>query len=519
MEEKIIHAKAEQERYQRYYKSLFSAGKMIFVGTLLQRAAQKFPERIALLCNNDVITYKELYFKAQQFSKQLKTLGVKSGDRVCLLFRNSIEYYIAYYGAWQLGAVIAPVNTFLVEAELLHIIKDAQPAALIVSEDLYQKVENIKNEITTQVIKEQDFAIFDPLPEVVPHIDIPHQDPDEMAALLYTSGTTGFPKGVMMSSRNILVNVAQAMARIVVNETDRAFGILPLFHSYAQITCVWGAFFLGASVVIVPKIDRHRILDGFKHKPTFMLGIPAFYGLLCLMKTVNIDSVRYFASGGDALPDKIRAAFELIYGRKLCNGFGLTETSPVISVNVDDNLLATDTVGKPLIGMECSLRDEDGNPVAKGEVGILWVKGENVMLGYYNAIQATKAVLQDGWFNTGDFMKFDEDNNLVVMGRFKDLIASKGMKIYPPEVENVLLLHPNVMQVALIGQKDDDAGEIPIAIIVLKEKQARTEDELRELSKQKLASYKVPRKFIFVEELPKTALGKIDKKKLRKDYQ
>lgn len=511
------------ERFATSYQALHEKGKLMFAGTLLQRAARLFPHEIALICKDVSITFLQLYHHSLRVTRLLLENGIKPKDRVCLLFENSLEYYVAYYGIWQTGAVVAPLNTFITEKELAHIINDSQPAALVVSEEFSRILDALKNNglVIPKVFIEPPLqSVASPQEFVSYEYTVPSRDPDEMAALLYTSGTTGLPKGVMLSSRNILTNVAQITAVIDINHRDRLFGVLPLFHSFAQNSCVWSSFFIGTSVIVVPKIERKWILDGFKHSPTVMLGVPTLYGLLCMMKHLDFTDVRYIICGGDALPNKIRAGFELVYRRKLCNGYGLTETSPFIAGDIDDVTHATNTIGKPGMGISISLRDETtGAEVPAGSVGILWVKGDNVMLGYYNAPEMTNEVMVDGWLNTGDFAYCDDDGNLVIAGRFKDLIIHKGFNIYPPEIENVLMSHPGVFKAAVIGREDELTGEIPIAFVAVRENFPHCEKELKELCKANLAAYKIPRHIICLPDLPMTALGKVDKKKIKKEYE
>jgi long-chain acyl-CoA synthetase len=309
------------------------------------------------------------------------------------------------------------------------------------------------------------------------------------------------------------------MSRIDVSTNDSIFAALPLFHSFAQLCCVWGSFFLGGTAIVVPKIERKLLLQGLQYKPTIMMGVPALYGLFCLMKNAPFPAVRYFVTGGDAMPDKIRSSFEIIYRRRICNGFGLTETSPLVAANLDDELLPANTVGRPSIGMECQIRTENGDAVDARVDGVLWVKGDNVMLGYYNAPEQTAQVLQDGWFNTGDRAYFDDEGRLVITGREKDLIIHKGFNIYPQEIENILSMHPAVMRVGVVGKEDVDVGQVPVAFVSLREKGSETiEVELMKLCKQHLASYKIPKQIIILEEMPVTSLSKVDKKRLRKEY-
>ncbi|MEX0939799.1 MAG: AMP-binding protein [Candidatus Babeliales bacterium] len=510
----------EDDAFKKKYQDILIDGKIMYAGCLLQRAAQLYPDNIALICRDQKITFNELYKKATAVSKRLIAMDVKPRDRVILLFENSIEFYIGYYGIWQIGAVVAALNTFLHERELHHIIQNATPKAMVISNEFASRLEEFAGQELPQYITEDELQQITKTVETDNAFKVHSLEPDEMVALLYTSGTTGFPKGVMLSSKNIMTNLIQGICRTDATPKDRVYAALPLFHSFAQNICVWGSFFVGASTIVIPRIERRLLLEGLEHKPTVAAGVPALYGLFCLMKTVPFDTIRFFITGGDALPDKIRSSFEIIYRRRLCNGYGLTETSPLIAINFDDELLAPNTVGSVSVGIQCSLRDEQGNEVKKGQKGILWVKGDNVMLGYYNAPELTEKAIKDGWFDTGDWGYFDKKGRLIISGRHKDLIIHKGINVYPQEIENVVLTHPAVIQAAVVGKKDVDVGEIPVAFVVLKEKVADLDKELKKLCQQHLASYKIPRQFIVLkqDEIPLTPLRKIDKKRLRKEF-
>jgi long-chain acyl-CoA synthetase len=503
----------EHHHYQNLYEAIHHNGTLMYAGHLLKRAAHLWPESVAVICQDVEITYENLYLSALRVSQALHDAGIGLDKRVMLLYENSINFYIAYYGIWQLGAVVVPVNTMLHSAELEHILKNAQPHGVIISSTLYTKFESVIKSVPL-IITEKDLSSIDMGPEF-DESKLPTRDPDELSVLLYTSGTTGIPKGVMLSSRNILMNCIQGGARFSITSADRAFAALPLFHSYTQNTCMWLCTLLGTTTIIVPKIERKLLLQGLKHKPTFILGIPQLYGLFCLMRKAPFGSVRYFVSGGDALPDRIRAGFELIYNRKICNGYGLTESSPFISVDIDDMLKPPETVGAPFIGIQCQIRDDKGTVLDHKKVGVLWIKGENVMLGYYDNPESTAAVIVDGWLNTGDLAMITTGNKIVLSGREKDLIKSKGIKVYPQEIENVLMGHPKILAAAVIGQIRDDE-EVPVAYVVARHPDEKLEQELRDLCASKLASYEIPRAFIIKEQLPTTATGKIDKKVLKK---
>jgi long-chain acyl-CoA synthetase len=430
------------------------------------------------------------------------------------LYENSIDFYSAYYGIVQCGAVIAPLNTFLKERELAHIIKDAQPALIVVSPQSKSLFEGVNTELgrTVPVLVYDSMAV--PVDGSVQYSAY-HLHEDELAALLYTSGTTGLPKGVMLSSKNCMTNVLQIVSRVHLTEHERILGVLPLFHSFAQNICVWSGLFLGCTVIIVPKIDRRAILAGLQHKPTLFVGVPALFGLLCLMKNAQLNTIKWLVSGGDALPDRIRAAFELVYRRKICNGYGLTEASPVISADLEDVTEPTNNVGEPLFGIRVQIRDEAGVVVPQGSIGALWVAGDNIMLGYYNESVATAKVLVDGWLDTGDLAYVDGQGKIVITGRLKDLIINKGLNIYPQEIENVIASHSNVLRVGVIG-RPDEAGEVPIAYVQIKEEEPDVTRHLNDICTKHLATYKIPREFIVsTEDLPMTATSKVDKKVLR----
>lgn len=508
----------EAQRFKNFYDSMFIDGKLLFPGGLLHRAATLFPERTALKFKKEKISYKQLFEKAWTITDFLKKQGIKSGDRVCMMYENSIDFYAVYYGIWQTGAVIVPLNIFLVEKELAHIIQDAAPAAFLISDSLKEKIEKTSYAQSLHIITHSD--LINNALEVDPH-NMPlltAQSENDLAALLYTSGTTGFPKGVMLSCKNIMTNIAQGLSCMDATPDDSVLAVLPLFHSFAELVCVWGSVFLGTSIIVVPKIERRWILQGFEEQPTVVMGVPALYGLFALMKTLPLSKIRYFVSGGDALPNKIATAFELVYRRKICNGFGLTECSPLIAADLDDEIKQISTVGRPVIGVEIKILDEAGNKIDTQKPGVIWVKGDNIMLGYYNEPEQTEKVLHDGWFNTGDLGYIDSQGRLVMTGREKDLIIHKGFNIYPQEIENVLFSHPAVLKAGVIGIPDPDVGEETLAYVLVNKVTSEMESELKKICIDNLAAYKVPKKIIVVTDLPLTSIGKVDKKTLRADY-
>jgi long-chain acyl-CoA synthetase len=502
----------ERKRFNALVDSITHNDKLMTLGHLLEWSADRYGDKTALICRDEKISYNDLFARACMFSQELKNKGIQSGDSVLVWLENSIEFYVAYFGVLQIGAVAAPLNVYLTERELEHITKDAHAKLIITSEQFLDRLSKAETDISV-VLKEEVIALDQ---EITQHdCTIVDKDPDALTLLLYTSGTTGLPKGVMISSSNALINAMQGIARQEFRQC-RVLCVLPLFHSFAQNACIWMPLLYGCTVIVVPKVDRRLILEGLKKKPDIFLGVPALYGLMCLMKTAPIDDVELFVSGGDALPDKIRSAFSLIYNRKICNGYGLTETSPLLSVDLDDMSEPTSCVGAPCIDVQVQIRDEQNNVLPQGEIGQLWVSGPNVMLGYHNAPEATEKVLKNGWFDTGDLAYINARNKIVITGREKDLIIHKGFNIYPQEIENVLLSHKDVIRAAVVG-KPDQAGEVPIAILQVRAENPTLVDELKKQCRQQLAPYKIPKEFIKVRnDPPLTATGKINKKELKK---
>lgn len=507
---------SEKEMFDYLYTTIVEKDGITHIGKMLERSAQLYPNDIALICDEKTVTYRALYYYAILLSQRLQRAGVKPQDRVLLLLENSIEFYIAYFAIVQTGAVVAPLNTFLHERELAHIINDAKPVVLITTTARAKKLSEFATALPP-IIDETEIEMSAEPPAELPTFTPVPLAFDEMAALLYTSGTTGFPKGVMLSSKNILTNVLQVGGRFGIIKQQRLIAILPLFHSLAQNVCVWVGILIGCTIIVVPKIERRSLLKGLLHQPTIFVGVPALYGLLCLLKTAPLDSIAYFFSGGDAMPDKIRTGFELIYRRKICCGYGISEASPVVSVDMDDVAEPTSNTGRPLYGVQVAVRDEDNNDLDNNNIGIIWLKGDTIMLGYYQAPEATRNCFKDGWFNTGDLGYLDANGKLVVTGREKDLIAHKGIKIYPQEVENIIMLDPNVLAVGVVGLPDVSVGEVPIAFVQVRTQDAKTEHRIRELCQHNLAAYKIPRHIeCLTRALPVTATGKVDKKILRK---
>jgi long-chain acyl-CoA synthetase len=520
------HSDIETSIFNRIQSNFTKNEDLSYAGELLKIAYEKYPNNIALIHQNQSLTYKEFYFRSIIFSRKLKASGINPRDKVLIFSENSIAFYISYFAAWQIGAIVVPVNIFLHAKELSYIINDSEPTAIICSNLLKGNIEDlvIQNYLANlpPIFTNQDIDFSTPITceseDQIASFKIERLETDELCLLLYTSGTTGTPKGVMLCSRNIMANAIQAYSRfhmMGLSDKERFFCVLPLFHVFAQNACLWLPLITGSTIIVIQKIDRKLILEGLKHKPTLFLGFPALFGLLCMMKTAPLDSVKVFASGADMLPDKIRQAFGMVYGRKICAGYGLSEASPIVAVNYCNHFMPTNFVGRPMVGIECDIRDEDGKSLPHGVIGHLWIRGGNIMMGYYKSPTSTSKVLVEKWLNTGDLGLIDQRGYLAICGRVKDIIIHKGFNIYPAEIENVLLRHPAVFKAAVIGQEDSDSGQIPVAFVAIKSQNNSIETSLRSLCSSNLAAYKVPRKFVCVEDLPMNSTGKVDKKQLR----
>jgi len=499
------HIDRERVRLHTLQQEFTHEGSLLSANHLLARTAELVPHKIALISpTRETITYSELAHTARRISTYIDSYNIQPGDRVVMLVDNSPFFYSTYYGIWQTGATVVPLSTFLHEAELRDIIAEAQPRLIIVSQEFVNKIS--PTDMKYPVITEND------LMKVIQgtmdrHFTIKQLAPHDPAVILYTSGTTGRPKGVMLSSHGIMTSTIQGLSRFDFIDNELVLCPLPLFHSFTQSTCIWGSIAAGITIIILPKIMKGALIKSISLNPTIILGIPNFFGLLCRISPLSLTATRYCISGGDALTDAIRRIFALRFGKKICDGYGLTEAGPVIALDLEDTIAETNAVGRPLLGIQCDIRNQDK------DIGTLWVRGENLMVGYYQAPEATEKIMHRGWLNTGDLATFTDDGKLVICGREKDLIIHKGLKIYPQEVENTLMNAPHVMLAAVVGAPDAE-GAYPIAFVQPLEGQIVESNELISYCKQRLAAYKVPRTIVIVKTMPMTPTGKINKKAL-----
>lgn len=518
------------------------------VPDLLKRAHDRFFDRVAIKFMGKTLTYNEVYQAAHSFARALVKMGIKPGDRVSIMLPNCPQYVIAYYGIMLAGAVVVQTSPLYVERELKHQLNDAGAKLIIALDLVFPRVKNVLEETPLEKIIVTSIKDFLPFPKnilyplvarkqgqyvkvhygdnVFPFKALLHADHktplpqitdcDEVALLQYTGGTTGTPKGVMLTHRNLVVNAHQCRAWIYqVNEGEEIIlGAVPLFHVYGMTAVMNLAVYMGACMVLLPKFEVDQVLKTIhKEQPTLFPGAPAMYVALINHPEVtqyNLSSIKACISGSAPLPLEIKKRFEELTGGKLVEGYGLSEASPVTHANLIWGENVAGSIGLPWPDTDAAIISlETGEQLPPAEIGELAVKGPQVMKGYWNNEQETEEVLRDGWLLTGDLAYMDERGYFYIVDRKKDMIIAGGFNIYPREVEEVLYEHPAVQECAVIGIKDDYRGETVKAFVVLKQGQSVKEEELDQHCRQKLAAYKVPRVYEFRRELPKSMVGKV----------
>jgi long-chain acyl-CoA synthetase len=456
--------------------------------------------------------------------------GIGEGERVALFLRNSPEFIYTLFALSKIGAVIVPVNTFLKEDEVSYILEDSGAVALIAS-GIHQKVVNASRvrQLCRFVIWEgnpdnigEDDAFFEEVWKVDGSVPKAARSLDDTAIIFYTSGTTGKPKGAMLSNRNVLSNADSGRRTINVTAKDRAIVFLPMFHSFTFSIGVILPLYVGASIVIIKSLQPFSNI--FKQvltkRVTLFFGIPDVYNALAKAKLpwyfMWFNRIRAFISGAAALQPKTLDAMAKRFKRAtLLEGYGLSEASPAVCMNTFAKQKAG-SVGTALYGYEMKIVDENMEELPRGEIGDIIVRGDNVMQGYLNRPEATAETIVNGWLLTGDMGYMDEDGFLFIVDRKKDLIISKGINIYPREIEEVIDRFPGIKASAVVGVMDEKSGEIPIAYVELEE-DVDTLDEagLKKHMREHLANYKLPRQIHVIEALPKNATGKVLKRVLK----
>ncbi|MCC9144368.1 MULTISPECIES: long-chain fatty acid--CoA ligase [unclassified Arthrobacter] len=498
------------------------------LASILTETAARFPERTALKLDDTVVSYAALDAMSAKVAGLLASKGVVPGDRVALVMPNIPQMAFVYFGALRHGAVVVPMNPLLKAREVAYHLQDSGARIVFAWEGVAAEVSAGAEEAGgVDVVSVDSGAFLQLLAGADSSTEVAEVDDQDTAVILYTSGTTGRPKGAALTHRNLLSNARVAQSLLNTVETDVHFGGLPFFHVFGQTAALNSSVLSGASISLLPRFDAGKALEIIERDGvTIFEGVPTMYvGMLRhpSVKTTNLSSLRGAITGGSAMPLEILHEFEEVFGIELLEGYGLSETSPIVSFNVPGGNRRPGSIGKTVAGTEVRMLDPDGNDVPTGDIGELSVRGDGVMKGYWKNDDATAAAIPDGWFRTGDLARFDEEGNIYIVDRKKDMILRGGYNVYPREIEEVLYEHPAVAEAAVIGIPDPLHGEEIAAVVGLREEAVPADDAAREaliadiqqFTKDRLAAYKYPRRIELTDALPKGPTGKILKREIK----
>ena len=502
--------------------------------TLLFNSAQKYPEKTALIFYGHKTSYAQLAVAVKRSASFFYALGLRKGDRIAVMLPNCPDFVIAYYAILSLGGIVVNTNPMYVEREIQHQVNDSGSKMIITLSDLYFRVKNIREntplekviltgffgkpgDMPDDTIWFPDFYAQDRTP--APEVEI--NPVEDLAVLQYTGGTTGVSKGAMLTHYNLYSNSQQTDHFFIGEEKKQlTLTVLPLFHVYGMTSCMNLAMAAGTTMILVPRFVPEEVAKIIKeYKPTFFPGVPTmFIALLNCPEFTEYDTVMVYNSGGAPMPvDVILKYQKLLEGTnsEVGEGYGLSESSPTTHCNPIFGEGKPGSIGIPFPATDAAVvNPETGEFLPAGAVGELVVKGPQVMKGYWNMPEQTAKTLRDGWLYTGDMARMDEDGYFYIVDRKKDMIIASGYNIYPREIEEVLFEHPKVQEVVVAGVPDEYRGETVKAYIVLKQGVTATIEEFAAYCKEKLAPFKVPKKYEFRDELPKSAVGKLLRRKL-----
>jgi long-chain acyl-CoA synthetase len=477
--------------------------------------ADRQPQETAVIDDSGRYTYQQLAAMAAGLGMYLSAQTKQ--PRIGLLLPASAGFVASFYGTLLAGKAVVPINFLLGDKEIAHIIQDSDIDTVVTIPQLAGRLKDARLNVVdlTQLPRTPPAAITPKFPQPAA---------DDVAVLLYTSGTSGLPKGVMLTYGNLQSDSDLVLSYVHLQSQHKFLGVIPLFHSFGILAMMIAPVTIGATIIYMARFSPVGAVNAIReHQASLMFGTPSMYGAILRLKDVKPDDFKHMyalISGGEPLPATLREAFRQRLGTTILEGYGLTETSPVVSVNTPQ-VQKAGSVGKPLPGVHFRITAEDGTALPANQIGEVWIKGPMVMKGYHNLPDETSAVLTaDGYFKTGDLGKLDDDGFLFITGRKKDMIIVAGEKAYPREIEDCLMRHPSVAEAAVLGKKDPGRGEVVVAFVVAREGQAVKADELREFSRQQgLAQWKVPREVFVVNELPRTPTGKVLKRELAERLQ
>jgi long-chain acyl-CoA synthetase len=486
----------------------------------LVHTASVHADRVALRLGETRMTYRELDAASARVAGLIRDRGIRPGDRVGLMLPNVMEFAVVYYGVLRAGGVVVPMNPLLKAREVAYYLRDSGARLAFVWQGCADEAQAGAKQAESDAIVVDPATFADAvLTAAQPFVEVADRRADDTAVILYTSGTTGQPKGAELTHANLARNAEVVVTDLLwLTADDVIFGGLPLFHSFGQTCTLNAAVAAGACLTLLPRFDPTQALQILAgHRATVFAGVPTMYGALLRhpdREAYDVSTLRVCVSGGAAMPVEVMRAFEEAFGCLVLEGYGLSETSPVASFNHPDRQRKPGTIGTPIRGVQMRVVDERGDEVAPGEIGEIAIRGHNIMKGYWQRPEATAEAIPDGWFRTGDMGRVDADGYFTIVDRKKDLIIRGGYNVYPREIEEVMYEHPAVAEAAVIGLPHPELGEEVGAAVALKPGASATADELREYVKTQVAAYKYPRHVWIVDALPKTATGKILKREI-----
>ncbi len=485
----------------------------------LRNVALSNERRPALKLDDVVVSYAELDDASARVAGLLQARGVRPGDRVAIMLPNVPQFASLYYGVLRAGGVVVPMNVLLKQREVAYYLRDSEARLVFAWPTFAEPARLGAGEAGTECVVVAPGEFEQLLADAEPAAEVVERGSDDTAVILYTSGTTGEPKGAELTHANLARNAEVVVGMLSLEADDVILGALPLFHSFGQTCGLNAAVAAGACLALVARFDPGGVLETIaRERVTVFEGVPTMYvGLLSHpdRDRFDVSTLRLCVSGGSALPVEVLRGFERSLGCPVLEGYGLSETSPVASFNHPDRERKPGSIGTPVAGVEMKVADDDRQTLPQGEVGEIAIRGHNVMKGYWRRPEATiDAFDPGGWFYTGDLARVDEDGYFFIVDRKKDMIIRGGYNVYPREIEEVLYEHPAVQEVAVIGIPHAELGEEIAAVVTLKRDASVTAEELQAYVKSEVAAYKYPRHVWFVDELPKGPTGKIVKREI-----